>query len=50
MKAVLFADTIQMVVVYVGIISVLIKGSVEVEGFGNAWNIADKNGRIVLWE
>ena len=50
MKAVLWTDTLQMSIVYIGMVTLLIQGSVAVGGFSKAWNMADKNGRILLTE
>ncbi|XP_070536578.1 sodium-coupled monocarboxylate transporter 2-like [Ptychodera flava] len=47
MKAVIWTDVIQMVLMYVGVLSVIIKGSVMLGGLGNVWKIADEGGRIV---
>lgn len=50
MKAVLWADTLQMFIVYAGMLTVLIEGCIVLGGFDAAWNIADKGGRIVIFE
>ena len=50
MKAVLWADTVQMFIVYAGMLTVLIKGCSVLGGFSNAWNIAEEGGRIVIFE
>ncbi|XP_070536572.1 sodium-dependent multivitamin transporter-like [Ptychodera flava] len=47
MKAVIWTDVIQIVLMYVGVLSVIIKGSVMLGGLGNVWKIADEGGRIV---
>ncbi|XP_070536576.1 sodium-coupled monocarboxylate transporter 2-like [Ptychodera flava] len=47
MKAVIWTDVMQMVLMYVGVLSVIIKGSVMLGGLGNVWKIADEGGRIV---
>ena len=46
----LWADTIQMCIVYAGMLTVLIEGSIVLGGFNKAWNIAEKGGRIVIFE
>ena len=50
MKAVLWADTLQMFIVFAGMLTVLIEGSKTLGGFNKAWDIADKGGRIVIFE
>ncbi|KAL4220203.1 Sodium-coupled monocarboxylate transporter 1 [Mactra antiquata] len=50
MKAVLWADTVQMVVVYAGMITIFVIGCNVLGGVENAWNIADSRGRIVIFE
>ena len=50
MKAVVWADTLQMTIVYVGMLTILVEGCIILGGFGEAWNIADKGGRVVLFE
>ena len=46
----LWADTLQTVIILVGLITLLIEGSRAVGGFNRAWDIANKGGRIVLDE
>jgi len=50
MKAVLWADTVQMVIVYGGMITLVVVGSNVLGGLDKAWDIADRHGRIVLLE
>lgn len=50
MKAVLWADTIQMVIVFVGMLTILVEGCIVLGGLDKAWDIADKRGRIVIFE
>ena len=50
MKAVLWTDTLQMSIVYIGMLALLIHGSVILGGFSKAWDTADRGGRIVLLE
>lgn len=50
MKAVMWTDSFQTIMMIMGLLIVLIKGSMEVGGFGNAWNIASENGRIKFGE
>ncbi|KAK7501544.1 hypothetical protein BaRGS_00007348 [Batillaria attramentaria] len=46
MKAVLWTDTFQAVVILAGLLAALIRGSVVTGGFANAWDIANKRDRI----
>ena len=50
MKAVLWADTIQMFIVFAGMLTVLIEGCSVLGGFSNVWDIANGGGRIVIFE
>lgn len=50
MKAVLWADTVQMVIVYAGMLTVLILGSSVQGGFGKVWEIAKENGRTTIYD
>ncbi|ESP04001.1 hypothetical protein LOTGIDRAFT_185388 [Lottia gigantea] len=47
MKAVLWTDTFQIIMMGIGLLAALIQGSIEIGGFGRAWEIADKNQRVV---
>ena len=52
MKAVLWADTIQMVIMMSGLLTLLILGSQAVGGFDKVWKIAVRvpnNRRIALY-
>lgn len=46
MKTVLWTDTLQFVIMVVGLLAVLIEGSIIVGGFEKAWNIANDRGRV----
>ncbi|XP_050394459.1 sodium-coupled monocarboxylate transporter 2 [Patella vulgata] len=46
MKAVLWTDTFQVVMMITGLLAVLIRGSILVGGFANAWEIANDSGRV----
>ena len=46
MKAVLWADTIQMSIMVAGQLAVVIQGSIKVGGFSKVWQIAEEGGRI----
>lgn len=50
MKAVVWADSLQFLVIVAGLICLLVEGSKAVGGFENAWEIANKNSRIQLLE
>ncbi|KAL5018667.1 hypothetical protein ScPMuIL_004389 [Solemya velum] len=46
MKAVLWTDTVQTVVIFAGLTAVLVRGSMVLGGLDVAWKIADKGQRI----
>ncbi|KAJ8318085.1 hypothetical protein KUTeg_003176 [Tegillarca granosa] len=48
MKAVLWTDTFQVGMMFAGLLAVLIRGSIEIGGFGNAWEKAYDSGRVVF--
>lgn len=50
MKAVLWADTLQVLIMFAGIFALLIEGCRVLGGVEKAWNIAKDNERIVLLE
>lgn len=50
MKAVLWTDTFQVGMMFCGLLAVLIKGSMELDGFGVAWQKAYDSGRVVFDE
>ena len=50
MKAVIWTDTFQALIIFIGLLAVLIKGSIVEGGFDKAWEIADQNGRINFLE
>lgn len=50
MKAVLWADTLQVLIMFAGLFAILIEGCRVLGGVGKAWDIAKDNGRIVLTE
>ncbi|KAG5318278.1 SC5A8 protein, partial [Pseudoatta argentina] len=49
LKAVVWADTVQMTVTVGSLIAVLILGTIAVGGVSETWRIAEKGGRIVFW-
>nr|XP_039253944.1 sodium-coupled monocarboxylate transporter 1-like [Styela clava] len=46
LKAVVWTDVFQCMVMWIGFIAILIRGSIVMGGFGNIWNIASEGGRI----
>ncbi|XP_033096745.1 sodium-coupled monocarboxylate transporter 1-like [Anneissia japonica] len=46
LKAVIWTDVFQVSVMIAGFIAVIIKGSIDMGGFSNVWDIANKGGRI----
>ncbi|KAL1455330.1 hypothetical protein WDU94_009433 [Cyamophila willieti] len=48
-KAVIITDVFQSLVMYAAIFAVIIVAAVNVGGIGEIWNIADRNGRIELF-
>ncbi|XP_066587928.1 sodium-coupled monocarboxylate transporter 1-like [Prorops nasuta] len=49
LKAVVWADTIQMIVTIGSLFAVLTLGTVAVGGVSEVWRIAEEGGRIVFW-
>ncbi|XP_033749405.1 sodium-coupled monocarboxylate transporter 1-like [Pecten maximus] len=50
MKAVVWSDTLQMLIMFSGMMSLLVAGSLKVGGLDKAWQIAERNGRTLLFE
>ncbi|KAK3793346.1 hypothetical protein RRG08_012108 [Elysia crispata] len=48
MKSVIWTDVFQAFVIYVGIFTVIIKGTMDAGGFGKVWQINKETGRIVF--
>jgi Na+/proline symporter len=46
MKAVLITDSFQVIIMFAGLLAILIKGSIEVGGFSEAWSRAYDSGRV----
>lgn len=46
MKAVLWTDSFQVIMMIAGVLATLIQGSIEVGGFAKAWEIAVENERV----
>lgn len=49
LKAVVWADTIQMTVTLGSLVAIVILGTIAVGGVGATWRIAEEGGRIVFW-
>ncbi|KAK2185126.1 hypothetical protein NP493_246g03057 [Ridgeia piscesae] len=49
MKAVLWVDTVQSLIMVAGLLSVMIGGIWKVGGIREVWRIADEGGRINVW-
>ena len=50
MKAVLWTDTFQVMLMFAGLLAVLIRGSMDVGGLDLAWNITSQSGRVIFDE
>lgn len=50
MKAVVWTDTFQVVVLYVAMLAVLIKGTIEIGGLDTVWRRNADNGRADLFK
>ena len=50
MKAVLWTDTFQSIMMIIGLLATLIQGCIEMGGFSNAWEIAYTNQRVYFDE
>ncbi|KAK7501550.1 hypothetical protein BaRGS_00007354, partial [Batillaria attramentaria] len=48
MKAVLWTDTFQAIVMLTGLLAVIIQGSIVTGGFARAWDVASQRGRIAF--
>ena len=46
MKAVVWTDVAQFLVMLAGLLAVFIQGCLKTGGFGTAWAVADREGRI----
>ncbi|XP_020293871.1 sodium-coupled monocarboxylate transporter 1-like isoform X2 [Pseudomyrmex gracilis] len=49
LKAVVWADTVQMMVTVGSLVAVLILGTIAVGGVGETWRIAGEGGRLIFW-
>jgi Na+/proline symporter len=50
MKAVIWNDVIQVLVMLGGLIAIVVVGSQRVGGFGRVWDILDKGKRLNFFE
>ncbi|XP_041472819.1 sodium/iodide cotransporter-like [Lytechinus variegatus] len=50
MKAVLWTDTLQAIIIFVGVIAFVIKGCIDVGGLGEVWRIAGEGNRLRLFD
>lgn len=50
MKAVMYTDLIQIVIMFGGMITILIKGSIDVGGFDEVWRRAGAGDRLELFK
>ena len=46
MKAVMWTDVFQICMMFAGLLAVLIKGSMDFNGFANIWKFAEEGERI----
>lgn len=46
MKAVVHTDVVQSIVMIVGVLAIVVQGTVRVGGVSKVWNIASERGRI----
>ncbi|GCB78143.1 hypothetical protein scyTo_0016789 [Scyliorhinus torazame] len=49
-KAVVWTDVFQLCIMVIGLVAVLIQGSIHVGGFGKIWNIARNGSRTDIFE
>lgn len=49
MKAVVWTDSFQMLVMFAGMFTLLIAGCMKVGGIDIVWNVADQNERIKIF-
>ena len=50
LKAVIWTDVFQTVIMLMGMLAILIKGAMEVGGIGRAWELANESGRIEFFK
>ncbi|XP_014671169.1 PREDICTED: sodium-dependent multivitamin transporter-like [Priapulus caudatus] len=49
MKAVIWTDTFQMLVIFVGLLVVIVKASVDIGGIGEVFRISNEGGRLIFF-
>ena len=50
MKAVMWTDVFQIIIMFGGMSAVIIQGSIDHGGFGNIWKMMEEGDRIHFWE
>ncbi|OWF48465.1 sodium-coupled monocarboxylate transporter 1-like [Mizuhopecten yessoensis] len=50
MKAVVWSDSLQMLIMFAGMMTLLVAGSLKIGGLDKAWQVAERNGRTLLLE
>lgn len=50
MKAVMWTDTFQVVMMFAGLIAILVKGSIDHGGFGNIWSYLYDSQRVEFFK
>lgn len=50
LRAVVWSDTLQFLVMAGSVITVCIIGTIEIGSFSDVWNIADRGGRVILFK
>lgn len=50
MKAVMWTDAFQIIIMFVGLIAILVQGSIDHNGFNNIWRYLGEGGRIKWWK
>ena len=50
MKAVVWTDTLQVCIMVLGVVTVVVKGTIDVGGFGEVWRRGVEGKRIEFFE
>ena len=50
MKAVMWTDSFQIILMFAGLIAVLIQGSVDQKGFGQIWKYMEQGERVEFFK
>ena len=50
MKAVMWTDVVQICFMFIGIVAVIVKGSVDHGGFAHIWSVMYDDDRIQFWK